>query len=327
VLEYQTVSGGAWTDASALFTHNGYNGTIDACCSNPLAGRSAFVDDGQGLGSSRLSLGSGGGNIRFRFRKGTDTSAYDRGWFIDDVRIYTCENVVSDSKLVVSAYLPTGQYPFHSAFSDHLSGWAAVNGSWGASNSYLVTRGLAGTSASVRHNQSYTYALMNYTVRMLRSGCEGCANRIIIRGNPTLDANNWWEDSYVFQYSNNGQYSIYKNENGVATALQGWTASPAIIPSDEFGDYWNVLRVSTFGSSMSFYINGTLVQTVSDATFSSGRVGVGFYDGTNENQLSVDWATLAPWFFIILPPLDDISPEQQALNQAAVPGGSPDMAP
>ena len=329
VLEYQLTSGGAWTDAGALFTHNSYNGIISGCCSNPLAGRNAFVDDGQGLGSSRLNLGSGGGNIRFRFRKGTDTSVYDRGWFIDDVRIYTCENAVHETRLPISMNsYPPGQQAFHSAFTNNMAGWGAVNGAWGTSGSYLVTPGLLNTSASVSYNQNYTYSQLVYTVRMLRSGCESCANRIIIRGNPSpLNAINWWDDGYVLQYANDGQYSIYKTVNGVTTALQNWTSTPAIIQSDEFGDYWNVLSVSTFGSSMSFSINGTLMATVNDATFSSGKVGIGFFGGDNENQLTVDWATLYPWFFIILPPVEEVSPEQQALNQAAIPGGSPDMAP
>ncbi|HSF82013.1 MAG TPA: hypothetical protein VLA49_12305, partial [Anaerolineales bacterium] len=323
--------GGPWIDAGPLFINNGYTGTISGTTGNPLGGRSAFVDDGQGMRSSRLSLGSGGGNIRFRFRKGTDTSVRDRGWFIDDVRIYTCENSTNNSKLVVSMYLPPpGQQPFHSAFNGNMVNWMANNGSWGTSDSYLVSGGLPGSMlSSARYEQNYTYSQMIYTARMLRSGCEMCANVLALRGNPLpLNGNGEWDDGYTFHYANNGQYSIWKWVNGVFTALQGWTATPAILASDEFGDYPNVLRVSTFGSSMSFYINGVLMTTVNDATYSSGKAGVGFYSGGAENQFSVDWASLYPWFFIIpLPFEEQVSPEQQALNQQAQPGGTPFMAP
>lgn len=91
VLEY-SVNDGSWQDAAALFTHNGYSGVISNGAGNPLGGRDAFGADSRGYISSRLDLSSiAGDDIRFRFRIGTDGSFYDYGWFIDDVRIYTCE--------------------------------------------------------------------------------------------------------------------------------------------------------------------------------------------------------------------------------------------
>jgi Zn-dependent metalloprotease len=91
VLEYSTNGGGSWNDAGGLFTHNGYNGTIASGGSNPLAGRTAFTGRSNGYVSSRLNLSSlAGQNVRFRFRIGADDSVGAWGWFIDDVRIYTC---------------------------------------------------------------------------------------------------------------------------------------------------------------------------------------------------------------------------------------------
>lgn len=103
VVEYST-NGTNWTDAGSLITSNGYphaiyNGT------NPLKGRSAFTGLSNGYGSSRLDLSSlAGSNVYFRFRIGTDSSAgTKRGWFIDDVRVYTC--VSSDAVLpILSAF-------------------------------------------------------------------------------------------------------------------------------------------------------------------------------------------------------------------------------
>lgn len=90
VVEYSTNSGSSWNDAGSLFTHNGYNGTLDTG-TNPLGGRSAFVADSSGYLSSRLNLSSlAGQNVRFRFRVASDNSVGDYGWFIDDVRVYTC---------------------------------------------------------------------------------------------------------------------------------------------------------------------------------------------------------------------------------------------
>ena len=330
VVEYQTTAGGPWLDVSGLgFTHNGYTGVISACCSNPLANRSAFVGDSQGLSSSRVSLGSAGGDIRFRFRKGTDNSEFDRGWFIDDVRIYTCESAVFETNLPISQKnFPPGPQAFNSAFTGSMAGWGTVNGNWGTSGSYLVSGGLPGLMASVAINETFSYPNLVYSARLRRAGSETNANVILIRGNPTpLNASGEWDDGYSFHYANNGQYSIWKWTNGAYTALQGWTATPAILQSDEFGDSANVMTVITLGSTMYFYINGTLVQTVSDATYSSGRVGVAFYEGGNENELNVDWAYLYPWSIILAPTFEAVSPEQQALNEAALPGGNPFAAP
>ena len=48
---------------------------------------------------------------------------------------------------------------------------------------------------------------------------------------------------------------------------------------------------------MRFYINGTLVLTVTDPSLTSGRVGIGMYrsaDSTGD-ELLVDWATLSTY--------------------------------
>jgi bacillolysin len=91
IVQYSTNGGGSWTNAGALFTHNGYNGTIFSGFGNPLAGTTGFVRESNGYISSRVNLNSlAAQGIRFRFRIGTDSSADDFGWFIDDVRIYRC---------------------------------------------------------------------------------------------------------------------------------------------------------------------------------------------------------------------------------------------
>jgi hypothetical protein len=91
VVEYSTNNGTTWTDAGPLLTDNGYTGTIAPAPSNALGGRSGFVRESNGYRSTRANLTSlAGQTVRFRFRIGTDSIIGDYGWFIDDVRIYTC---------------------------------------------------------------------------------------------------------------------------------------------------------------------------------------------------------------------------------------------
>jgi hypothetical protein len=97
VLEYSTDDGSTWLDAGSLITDNGYSGTIDAGYGNPLGGREGFVRESNGYTSSRVDLSSlAGQDVRWRFRIGTDATNSDLGWFIDDVRVYTCEGATND---------------------------------------------------------------------------------------------------------------------------------------------------------------------------------------------------------------------------------------
>ncbi len=89
VIEY-SANAGPWVDAGSLITAGAAYGGVLAS-NNPLGGRPAFVGDSFGYTSSKLDLESlAGQSVRFRFRMGTDQHIDDYGWFIDDVRIYTC---------------------------------------------------------------------------------------------------------------------------------------------------------------------------------------------------------------------------------------------
>jgi len=91
-LQYSTDGGSSWHDAGPLFTDNGYNGTLTNTSGNPLGGQEAFTAESNGYISSRVDLSSlAGEEVRFRFRIGTDEAADDYGWFIDDIRVYSCE--------------------------------------------------------------------------------------------------------------------------------------------------------------------------------------------------------------------------------------------
>ena len=77
---------------------------------------------------------------------------------------------------------------------------------------------------------------------------------------------------------------------GSAVAIVSWTSSSAI----NQGDAWNTLRVTANGTSLSFYINGTLLWSGTDSSLSNGRAGLGMYRTTSSagDQLRVDWARL-----------------------------------
>lgn len=328
VLEY-VLFGGIWTDAGPLFTHNGYNGTISSA-SNPLDGRAGFVQENSGLSSSRLDLTSLGGNdFALRFRIGTNSSGWDWGWYVDDVRIYTCEDKVSRIflPLTTGGGGTTASGDFHSAFNGNANDWQVHSGDWTVSDAYFTTPNPTGSSSWLSASYTQAFSDITYQVRMKRDGCQTCSNRLLVRGDPDpLGATNDWNSFYSFQYANDGQYSVWKRASGTTIALQGWTPTSAILASDETGDYWNVLKVHASGFNLYFYINDTLVWSGTDTSLNSGKVGVSMYSYTSWSRLYVDWATMKG-VVALSPTSVEISPEQKILNEAAGRGGSPEMAP
>jgi hypothetical protein len=104
VLEFSVNNAMTWSDAGALIDTNGYNGTLVSGAGNPLSGRPAFVNDSRGYISSRVNLASLAGQaVRFRWRMGLDVTGYNWGWWLDDVRIYTCLPGGSATGRVVNA--------------------------------------------------------------------------------------------------------------------------------------------------------------------------------------------------------------------------------
>ncbi len=97
------LNGGAWTllPASA-FTANPYNNFLNyvsAGNDNPMASEPVFTGADQGSvigtwGQSQINLTSlglvAGGNIQFKFDLGTDGCGGFDGWYVDDIRVYTC---------------------------------------------------------------------------------------------------------------------------------------------------------------------------------------------------------------------------------------------
>lgn len=207
---------------------------------------------------------------------------------------------------------------FSSNFVSSSFGWTAVKGTWALSGSnYYRSLGLASTGASARHVGKY--GDISYTVKMKRTGtCVGCANRIIIRGNhASFVSTNWWKPSYVFQYANDGLFSVYYvSSAGAVSALKGWTTSAAIVKNG-----WNTLKVVAVGSSLKFYINNTLVFDGVHTTLRTGTVGFGFFRDAAAGTLQVDSAVLATAPTADEMPVGDVAPGDELR------GGTIDMAP
>ncbi len=97
VLEIKVGNFGKFRDiliAGGTFESGGYDGIIDACCQNPLAGRFGWSGK-SGVNQTpafvtvaiKLPARAAGKNVRFRWRVGTDNGTATDGQFVDDVRV------------------------------------------------------------------------------------------------------------------------------------------------------------------------------------------------------------------------------------------------
>ncbi len=98
-----SVDGGAYTLVpAAAYTFNAYNTTLITAGggnTNPIAGQAAFSGTDGGVvggswGQSQIDLAAlgvtPGSTVRLRYNMGTDGCAGVDGWYVDDVRVYTC---------------------------------------------------------------------------------------------------------------------------------------------------------------------------------------------------------------------------------------------
>lgn len=101
-----SLNGGAWTLVpNTAFTQNVYNLTMALSGNdNPLRGQRAFSGtDGGSLsgswGQSVIDLSvigvTSGSNIKFRFEFGTDGCNGNDGWYVDEIYVYNCTDVLA----------------------------------------------------------------------------------------------------------------------------------------------------------------------------------------------------------------------------------------
>jgi Zn-dependent metalloprotease len=98
------VDGGEWQLVpGSAFTYNAYNDVLISAAAgntNPMAGEEAWTGFsmlGGGWGTSLIDLRgyvSGGENVEFRFDFGKDGCGGWLGWYVDDVEVYTCSQIV-----------------------------------------------------------------------------------------------------------------------------------------------------------------------------------------------------------------------------------------
>lgn len=220
---------------------------------------------------------------------------------------------------------------FDSDFETSSKGWSRLwGGSWARSNGYYATYGSPNKMSALKY--AYPYSDFTFTARVKRDipnvvYSSYPASYLAIRmGSNKTSSDYQWYPGYIFGYTNQGYYSIWRMKSGGGiVAIQPWTQ----ISGDFYPGNWNTLSVTAEGNSFEFYINNELMTSFEDDTYSKGYVGFeAFWPGSGfVGRFYVDSAQLT---FLgstglsaqtINAGQESISAEQQALNEAAQAAG------
>jgi hypothetical protein len=145
-----------WQDietAGGMFLSGGYDGVIDSCCSNPLAGkrgwsgRSGINQTSEWITSkAKLPASAAGQNVQLRWRVGTDVGTFRTGQFIDnlvvsDGYVCSCQNSQAfrapfdfdgDGKTDLGVFRPSDVPNSADFIVENSSNNTANNAAWGS---------------------------------------------------------------------------------------------------------------------------------------------------------------------------------------------------
>lgn len=150
------------------------------------------------------------------------------------------------------------QFRNTSSFATNLSKWTAVSGTW--QDNIDGKSGSSAEDAFIISGQTGDDFIYNANIKLSAGGNE--TGSLVFRA----DANA--KNGYLASIDGlNDTLKVMKLENGKSTVL-----AQSTVTLDTYQSY--PLQVSTYGPNIKVYWQGKLIQTVTDATYSSGQFGL-----------------------------------------------------
>lgn len=160
---------------------------------------------------------------------------------------------------------------FNHNFAEEHNGMAGWNfiGNWNQADSWVYTDGESDKWSSAWYT-AREYENFEFSVIMTTLNRPSSPQYIIIRAGEQLDANNRsWHPCYMFGYGGNVFRVFKKDEENRTFGFGPWTATDTIRGAGQ----WNTLKVRAVDNRFDFFINNTLVQSVTDPDFTTGKIG------------------------------------------------------
>jgi hypothetical protein len=99
------------------------------------------------------------------------------------------------------------------------------------------------------------------------------------------------DSGYIFAFSCEGKYRIYRMDNGSFTSIKGWTAASAIQAGP---DKANTMGVYAKADKLQLYANNVLLFEFNDGVYSTGYLGL-MIGGQNTNNFQVFVDQVSYW--------------------------------
>ncbi len=304
--------------AGGAFISGGYDGVIDSCCQNPLAGRAGWSGK-SGPNQTpefiqtkvKLPARAAGKNVRLRWRVGTDNGTSREGQYIDDVRVsdgYVCAcqttpvsarapfDFDGDGKTDLSVFRSTNNSNEPDFYVRNSSNNFVTGAAWGGTGDEAVNADYDGdgrTDYAVFRPSTATWFVLRSSDNVIFPINFGLASDELVPADYDGDGA---ADIAVFRPSN-GVWYIRQSSDAAIRAVQFGTSGDLPAPGDYDGD--NKTDVAVFRPS-----NGAwYVRRSSDGEFSAAQFGqsgdkpvAGDYDGDGKFDLAVFRPSNGAWY-------------------------------
>jgi M6 family metalloprotease-like protein len=186
-------------------------------------------------------------------------------------------------------------------------------------NGTLTAYGLGNnTWAETYYNNNYQNFILEYKVKR-NQGDQAASIGTLFRSSGLRNTSNL--SGYAFYLASSGGYSVFKLTSNVATSLIPWTSSSAINTGN---DAWNIITIEAIGSTIKFYINSQYINSITDATYTSGRFNfTSYFDSGYTHKICWDDISIFPQSGIML----NTPVLVTAINTPLNVDGSPEKAP
>ncbi len=311
-----------WHDieaAGGVFLSGGYNGTIDNCCQNPLAGRRAWsgksgVNQTAEFITSKVKLpaSAAGQNVQLRFRVGTDLGTFREGQYIDDLIVSDgfvcdCEKTASnktifdfdgDGKTDVAVFRPNDNPNEGDFFILKSSDNSQSATAWGSANDLAANADYDGdgkTDPAVFRPSTGTWFILRSSDATIQTAVFGLPEDKLVPADFDGDGR---ADIAVFRRSNGFWYILQSSDNQFRAAQFG-VSEDLPVAADFDGDGKTDIAVFRPSSGV-WYISRS-----SDNNFTAVQFGksgdkpvVGDYDGDGKSDFAVFRPSKGIWYLL-----------------------------
>ncbi|MGI8787151.1 MAG: FG-GAP-like repeat-containing protein [Pyrinomonadaceae bacterium] len=322
VLEIKIGTNGIFQDilaAGGAFESGGYDGVIESCCQNPLAGRLAWsgksgVNQTPEFVTTRVKLpaSAAGKNVRLKWRVGTDNGTFREGQFIDDVSVsdgFTCACQTAPTNLApfdfdgdgitdLSVFRPSDNADDADFYIQTSANNSLINTAWGSVGDIAANTDYDGdgrTDDAVFRPSTHTWFILRSSDNTIFPINFGLATDRLTPADYDGDGK---ADIAVFRQSN-GVWYIRQSSDNQLRSIQFGAAGDLPVPADFDGDGITDLAVFRPPTG-TWYVRKSSDGEIIGVQFGAAndKSVVGDYDGDGKSDYVVFRPSNDVWYLL-----------------------------